>query len=76
MLTHLAEDTTIPELIIPSPWDDGSLQNDPVMDDFLGGIDNQDEEDDVEVETPDPTTVPVYNILIIRCRYITNILVG
>jgi hypothetical protein len=66
MLTRCAGNTTIPEIIIPSPWDDKRFQNDPTVNEFLHGINNQDEEDDQEVERLDPTTVPVRNILAIR----------
>jgi hypothetical protein len=67
---------TIPEPDIPSPWDDRTTQDDPAMTEFLDQINSQDQEDDEEVETLDPTTTPVNSILIICSGYITNILIG
>jgi hypothetical protein len=59
MLTHRVEDGTIPDPIIPSPWDDETFRNDQAMNEFLDEIRSQDSEHDVEVELVDPTTVPV-----------------
>ena len=66
---------TIPEPIIPSPWGDRTTRNDPALNEFLDQINSQNQEGDVEVETVDPTSVPVTSILIIYSRYITNILI-
>ena len=68
------ENLTVPELVIPSPWDDSTAENDSSMIDFLDYVNSLGQEDDEEeVETPDPTTIPVCNILEMYLQYIANI---
>jgi len=71
------ENLTVPELVIPSPWDDSTAENDSSMIDFLDYVNSLGQEDDEEeVETPDPTTIPVCNILEMYLQYIANIFAG